>query len=300
MHRFAGIQIRAIHTPDVYRARHEVGDSIQQLLHADVTPCGAAQHRHHRHVDGRLAQRIVDLLRLDATRILEETLQQVVVILRNRLNQRLAPFEGISHEILRHRDLTHVLPLRVRLIGPLVGLHLDEIHQSHIARLAADGDLDRHWLRAEALAHLEHHREKVGPHAIHLVHERQLRHAVLIGLAPHRFALGLHTAHGAEHGHRPVQDAQRTLHLHGEVHVPWGVDDVHLVGFPLACPEGGGSRRRNGDTALLLLHHPVHRGRPLVRLADLVRLPRVEEDTLSGRRFARIDVGHDAYVPRQR
>ena len=38
--------------------------------------------------------------------------------------------------------------------------------------------------------------------------------------------LGLHAALGAHDGHRAVQHAQGALHLHGEVHVARGVDDV--------------------------------------------------------------------------
>src|SRR5690606_38736772 len=48
---------------------------------------------------------------------------------------------------------------------------------------------------------------------------------------------------------------------------------------------------------LLLLLHPVHRGRALVHLTDLVVLPGVVQDALGGRGLPGIDVGHDADVP---
>jgi hypothetical protein len=51
-----------------------------------------------------------------------------------------------------------------------------------------------------------------------------------------------------------------------------------------------------GDAALLLLHHPVHRGGAFVDLADLIVDARVVEDALGTRGFAGIDVGHDADV----
>src|SRR4029077_20191099 len=56
---------------------------------------------------------------------------------------------------------------------------------------------------------------------------------------------------------------------------------------------------RDRDAALLLLRHPVHRGRALVDLTDLVGLAGVEEDALGRRRLAGVDVGHDPDVPDQ-
>ena len=54
--------------------------------------------------------------------------------------------------------------------------------------------------------------------------------------------------------------------------------------------------RRDRDAALLLLLHPVHRGRALVDLADLVGLTGVVEDPLGRGRLARVDVRHDPDV----
>jgi hypothetical protein len=89
-----------------------------------------------------------------------------------------------------------------------------------------------------------------------------------------------------------VEHAQRTLHLDGEVDVAGRVDDVEA----LVLPERGGRGRRNGDAALLLLLHPIHRRGAFVHLPDLVALAGVIEDPLGRRRLARIDVGHDAEV----
>ena len=78
--------------------------------------------------------------------------------------------------------------------------------------------------------------------------------------------------------------------------MPRSVDDVELVVVVLPIPVHGGGSRRDSDTTLLLLHHPVHRGRPFVSLSQLVVLTRVEENTLRRRRLAGVDMGHDAYV----
>jgi hypothetical protein len=63
-----------------------------------------------------------------------------------------------------------------------------------------------------------------------------------------------------------------------------GVGHVH----PL--PEAGRRRRGDGDPALLLLLHPVHGGRAVVHLADLVVHTGVEQDALGGGGLAGIDV----------
>ena len=70
------------------------------------------------------------------------------------------------------------------------------------------------------------------------------------------------------------------------------VDDVNTVAVPVAGGRGG----RDGDTALLFLHHPVHDGGALVDFTDLVTLTRVEQDALGCRGLTRVDVRHDADV----
>ncbi len=94
--------------------------------------------------------------------------------------------------------------------------------------------------------HLVDNLEEVGTGTVHLVHEGQTRHLVLVGLTPHGFRLGLHATHGAVHHAGTVQHAHGTLHLNGEVHVAGGVDDVEAVlwvGHVHALPEAGhGSR----------------------------------------------------------
>ena len=101
----------------------------------------------------------------------------------------------------------------------------------------------------------------------------------------------------------PSRTAQRTLDFDGEIHVPGGVDDVDamLLGYcatPFgAFPKRGRGRRGDGDAALLLLLHPVHRRVAVVNLADLVGLAGVDTRiAFGGRGLAGINVGHDADV----
>ena len=157
---------------------------------------------------------------------------------------------------------------------------------------AADRQLDRDRLGAEAVDDVVEALEEVGADLVHLVDEDDARHVVLVGLAPHRLGLRLDALVGVEHADGAVEHAQRALHLDGEVDVAGRVDDVE----PLAAPERGRRGRRDGDAALLLLLHPVHRRGAFVHFADLVALAGVVEDPLGRRRLAGIDVGHDAEV----
>ena len=72
-----------------------------------------------------------------------------------------------------------------------------------------------------------------------------------------------------------------------------GVDDVDLVIKPETSRRGGS----DGDTAFLLLRHPVHRSAALVGFADFVVFAGVVQDTFGRRGLTGIDVSHDADVP---
>ena len=158
--------------------------------------------------------------------------------------------------------------------------------------LGADRQLDRHGVRAEAVDHRLDALLEVRADAVHLVDVGDARHAVLVGLAPHRLGLRLDAGDGVEQRDRAVEHAQRALHLDGEVDVARRVDDVDAMVLPL----GRGGRGGDRDAALLLLLHPVHRRRALVDLAHLVGAAGVVEDALGRRRLARVDVGHDPDV----
>jgi hypothetical protein len=104
--------------------------------------------------------------------------------------------------------------------------------------------------------------------------------------------LWLYARDTVEDRDRAVEHAEAALDLDGEVDVARRVDDVDAMVFP----KGRRRRRRDGDAALALLLHPVHRGRALVDLTDLVVLARVEQDALGRGGLARVDVGHDPDV----
>ena len=137
---------------------------------------------------------------------------------------------------------------------------------------------------------------EIGADAVHLVDERDARHAILVRLTPYRFRLRLHAGNRIEHRNRAIQHAQRPLDFHGEIHVARRVDDIDAICFVEPLPGSRRRRGRNRDPALALLLHPVHHGSAFVHFADLVSHTRVEQDALGAGRLPRIDVRHDPDV----
>ncbi len=147
-------------------------------------------------------------------------------------------------------------------------------------------------LRAQALVDHVDRAPEVRAGAVHLVDEADAGHVVVVGLAPDSLRLRLDTGNGVEDDDAAIEDAQAALDFDREVDVAGRVDDVDLVALPLSGGRGG----RNRDAALALLLHPVHDGRALVDLADLVSAAGVVEHALGHGRLAGIDVGDDADI----
>ncbi|MCY1433946.1 hypothetical protein D9M71_499880 [compost metagenome] len=79
-----------------------------------------------------------------------------------------------------------------------------------------------------------------------------------------------------------------------------GIDDVETVlVFVLlggTLPEGGNGSRSNGNTTLLLLHHPVCGRGAVMHLAHFVTFASVKKDALGGGGFTSIHVSNDTNV----
>src|SRR5204862_546673 len=141
------------------------------------------------------------------------------------------------------------------------------------------------------------HADKYGVPRIFFINKLDPRDAIFISLAPNGFRLRLDTGNSVKHRYRAVQHAQTALNFHREIDVTRSVDNIDLIIVAVALPE---TRRRSAgdcDTALLLLFHPIHDGRALVHLANLVRDARVIKDTFRSGGLTGIDVRHDADIP---
>jgi hypothetical protein len=144
---------------------------------------------------------------------------------------------------------------------------------------------------------------EVGASLVELVHERDARNVVLVGLTPDGLALRLDAVATVEYGNRAVQHAQAAFDFNREVDVTGRIDDIDAMllglvraerGRPEAIDRGSG----DGDAALLLLRHVVHRRGALVHLTNLVIDAGVIEDALGDGSLTGIDVRHDADIAR--
>src|SRR5258708_33921812 len=148
-------------------------------------------------------------------------------------------------------------------------------------------------MRAKTLANGADDVVKVRAHAVHLVDEADAGNAILVGLAPDGFGLGLHAGDGVENADGAVENAQGALDLHREIHVAGRINNVDAVFFVVAGPAGGGGGRGGGDGAAALLLHPVHGGRAFVHRTNLVGDTGIEQDALGRRGLSGVDVRHN-------
>ena len=286
------LHVDALGGRDVDRRRQVVDDRVEHGLHALVLERGAAEHRHELERERAGADRGLDLVDGELL-VVEVLLQQVVVDVRDRLEQlvararrrrpaysagmsttsNFAPSVSSSSGHTMAFIATRSMTPRKSLSAP-IGSWTTAGTASRRSRIIVDAALE------------------VGADAVHLVDEAEPRHVVLVGLAPHRLGLRLDAGDRVEHRDRAVEDAQRALDLDGEVDVAGRVDDVDLAVAPLRGRGGRGDR----DAALLLLDHVVHDRGAFVHLTDLVGAAGVVEDALGRRGLARVDVSHDPDV----
>ena len=272
----------------VDRAGQEVDHRVEHGLHALVLERRPAQDRHNVVRDGAGAERLAQVVGGDLL-VAHVLLEDVLVECRQDVDQLVTVLGGLGLEV--GRDLRD-LPLLTHALLPDEALHPDEVDAAAVVALGTDRQLDDGGQRVESILDHVDGAEVVGADAVHLVDEADAGDAVLVRLSPHRLGLGLDAGHRVEHRDGTVEHAQAALHLDREVDVARRVDDVD----PGVLPVARGGRRRDGDAALLLLHHPVHGGGALVHLTDLVVLAGVIEDPLRRGGLARVDVGHDPDV----
>ncbi len=148
------------------------------------------------------AERTADHLGRDRGLVGEIRLHELVVVLGDRVDK------GV---VRRVRELGGDVADRERLPEVVLvddRLHLHEVDDAAVLVLLADRELDRHGIRAEPVAHRLHGRVEVGAGAVHLVDERDARHAVAVCLAPDGLRLRLDAGDRVEHGDGSVEDAQ--------------------------------------------------------------------------------------------
>ena len=282
---------------DVHRRREVADYTVEEELDSLVLVGRSTGRRDDLHFDRALAERSDDLFLGKGSRILEILLHQGFVAVHGGFHETVSPDLDLFLHVCRY--LAHIVVYQffagivdVRFAG-------DEVNNTGERFFCADRKTNRHGRSSQFDLDVVDASEEVRTHAVHLVNIGDLRHAVFIGLAPYRLALGLNLAHRVECRDGSVQHTQRALHLNGEVHMTGSVDQIDLKDLASIVPECSGCSRGDGNSPLLLLHHPVHSGGAVMNLPDLVRLSRVEQDALRRGGFAGIDVRHDTDVTRE-
>ena len=279
----------------VQRRGQERHHAVEQHLNTLVVERRAAQHRNQFHLNGSRPDRSDQLVGLNRSGIVEEFLHQRIVHRSDFFDELVAPLLGFGlHGVGNLADL--IVITNGLVIEIVVSLIINKVHDTFELVFGSDRENDRERRSAEMLLDLGTNGQEVGTRTVHLIDVTDTRHVVFVGLTPNGLRLGLHTAYGTERGDSAVQHAERTLHLDRKIDVSRGIDQVDLILVALVLPESGRSGRSDRNTALLLLHHPVHRGATFVHLADLVRFTRVEKNSFRGGRFTGIDVSHDTDI----
>ena len=273
---------------DIGRAGHIIDDGIEQLLHALVSVGRSADNGNQLVRNAGLPERLLQLgdRNLLALQVL---LHQLVIGRRNGFHHLLAVFLRLVKHIRRNRLHAHIL---AQVIVVNVGFHVHQVDDAAEGHVMTDRQLNRHCVCMESCVNHLDHTVEIGTGDVHLVDVHHSRNLVFVRLSPDSLGLRLNTAFRAQNGDRTVQDTQGTLDLDREVHVAGGINDID----PVPLPETGGRGGGNGDTSLLLLHHPVHGRAAVVDLSQLVRLARVEQDPLGGCGLSGVDVRHDTDV----
>ena len=301
---FTGLRINADDRFHIEWTRKVSYHTIKHGLHPFILERRSAEHRHDRHVDGRLANGLMYLILGDGVGILKKLLHEGIVIFCDGLNELASPVFHIFFHVCRYVD--HFIGHAMGSFMPDDPFQRDQIDNPFEIVLTANGKLQWNGFRPKHLAHLLHHIEEVSTGTVHFVHEPDAGNPIAVGLAPDRFRLGFYPVHCRKQCHEPVEYAHGTLHLNSEIHVSGGIDDVELIlfrirgGFTLCgrvIPETSYRCRCDGDSAFLLLLHPVCGGSAVMHLTDLVRHTRVIKDTLGSGRFAGIDVGSNPEIP---
>ena len=298
----AGLGVGALDGCNIGRSRHVVNNGIQQLLNAAVLVGGATDNGHDLVRDGSLTQSSLDFFlgQLLAFQVLHH---QLFVGLGNSLDQLVMVLLSLLLHILRNRLNADII---AHVIIVDVSLHVDQVDDTLESILLTNRQLDGHTVGVQTIMEHLNAAVEIGTHGIHLVDVDHAGNLVLVSLTPNGLRLRLNATLGGQNGNRAVQNAQGTLNLNSEVNVARGVDDVDTMTVLLEesrivlslgmAPIAGGSSRGDGDTTLLLLFHPVHRGSAIMNFTDLMVNTGVVQDTLGGGGLTCVDVGHDTDV----
>ena len=284
------IRQRSLDRGDVQRRGHILDNRVQQLLNTLIAIGCSTEHRDDLYVAHASTQSLFQLVKGDLLPLQIEHHQLIIGLT-----------DGFNHGIVvLFRHLLHILrnvrfcDIFAEVVIVNESLHGHQINDALKFVFLANRQLNRNRIGIQTVFHHLYGIVKVSSHDVHLIDEGHPGNVVLVSLAPHIFRLWLHAAFGTEDTHRSVQNAQGALYLNGKINVSRRINDIDAV----FLPKTGGRSGRNGDTALLLLLHPVHLGGSFMGIADLMGLTGIEQNTFRQRGLTGVNVRHNPNITR--
>ena len=281
-----------------YRRGEVIHHGVKQELDAFVLESGATGDRHKFVGDGGAADSFLELFGREGF-FHEHLFSKLIVHVSHTAHEFMVGQFGFFLEF-GGNIFNRVGGAQAIVVGVNDGFLVHHVNLAAELVFSADGDQNGSGIRAQLVVNIVQHVVEVGAGTVHLVDEAHAGHAVLGGLTPHGFRLGLHSCHAAEHHDGAVKHAEGTFHFSSEVNVPGSINNVQLEIFAFEhfadtfilhlLPVGGNSSGGNGDTAFAFLLHPVGRGGTVVGFTNLVNHAGVEKDTLGQRGFAGVNV----------
>lgn len=226
---------------------------------------------------------------------LKEQFGNFIIDISELLNQSLALLVGEFHEggrdLVDHADFDTTGAFKVH------SLHFDQINDTLVLVLEANGDLDSSGRDLELLVDLLHGLPGVGAHAVHLVDKGYTGDIVALHLSVDGDGLGLDAADSTENHDGTIENAESALNLDGEVDMAGSVDKIDVVGFLfsvfLLLPVAESGSRLNCNTLFPFQIHRVHLSANRIfapNFVDCLDSAGIEQNSLSNRSLATVDV----------
>ena len=285
---FFAVQGSTFNRRNIQRGREVIKDSIQKHLDTFVLVCGAAEYGEELACQYLFTDGSFDFFNgnVFAFQIL---FSQFIVAVASSFDNLFTVFFYHVFHIIGNRFLMIFFAVIAVVDFSFPGQQIDDALEGI---LCADWELHSNSFGMKTGVDGLYCMQEICTYCIHLVDECNTGNMVVVCLSPNGFRLGLNAVFSTEYSYGAIQYAQGTFNFYSEVYVPWGIDDVDTIAFPVA----GGSSRCNGNTAFLFLSHPVHGSSAIMNFADLMVYTGIIQDSFRGCCLTCINVCHDADV----
>jgi hypothetical protein len=285
---FFAVQGCALDRRNIQRRWQVVNDSIQKHLDTFVLVCRAAEYGEQLACQYLFTDGSFDFV--DGNFFpFQIFFSQCVIAVASGFDDLFTVFFDHVFHIIGNRFLM-ILFAVVAVVN--FSFSFQQVDDTFEGILLADWELHRDSFGMQTGVDGLYSMQEICANCIHLVDECNTGNMVVVCLSPNGFRLGLNAIFCTEYGNGAIQYAQGTFNFYCEVYMPWGINDVDTIAFPVA----GGSSRCNGNTAFLFLSHPVHGSCAIMNFTDLVVYTGIIQDTFRGCCLTCINVCHDADV----